>query len=221
MLRMTTRLLVLAALLLSGVCAEAAAQQRLALVVGVDRYENLPPDQNPAKAVRDARAIGAALETLGFDVEIAENIDRSDFYRAWRRFVTRVRPGDMATLYFSGLGVEQSGVNYLLPSDTPGEGNDSEQVLRDGSINLHRLYEDLHLRMPQAGLVIVDACRRQSAQRQSGQDHWRCERAGALRSPQRHIRHVFRRVGAGVARISSTTATPTRIRCMSAPCSPC
>jgi formylglycine-generating enzyme required for sulfatase activity len=159
MLRMTTRLL-LAALLFSGARAEAVARQRLALVVGVDRYEYLEPGRNPEKAVRDARAVGAALETLGFDVDVAENADRSEFYRLWRRFISRVRPGDIAVLHFSGLGIEYGDANYLILSDAPRTGSDGEQLLRDGAINLHRLYEELSQRMPQAGLVIVDACRR-------------------------------------------------------------
>lgn len=185
MLRMTKRLrmtarLVVAAFALSGawavagswagagLCAGAAAQQRLALVVGVDRYDNLPPDQNPAKAVRDALAVGAALETLGFEVATAENVARSDFYLTWRRFLARVQPGDLVAVHFSGLGVEYANVNYLVPADAPAAGADGEQILRDGSINLQRLYEDLHLRLPQVGLMIVDACRNNPLADQQG-----------------------------------------------------
>jgi len=51
-----------------------------------------------AKAVRDARAVGAALETLGFEVATAENVARSDFYLSWRRFIARVKPGDLVAV---------------------------------------------------------------------------------------------------------------------------
>ncbi|MGP0094698.1 MAG: caspase family protein [Xanthobacteraceae bacterium] len=40
----------------------------MALVIGNDRYTNLPADQQLRKAVNDARTVGDALGSLGFEV---------------------------------------------------------------------------------------------------------------------------------------------------------
>src|ERR1700674_5137497 len=56
------------------------AEKRVALVVGNDRYANLPSDQQLRKAVNDARAVGDALERLPehlrFDVIRGDNLGR-------------------------------------------------------------------------------------------------------------------------------------------------
>ena len=46
----------------------AAAEKRVALVVGNDSYAALAPAEQLRKAVNDANAVGDALEALGFDV---------------------------------------------------------------------------------------------------------------------------------------------------------
>jgi hypothetical protein len=42
------------------------AEKRVALVIGNDRYTNLPAEQQLKKAVNDARAVGDALKHLDF-----------------------------------------------------------------------------------------------------------------------------------------------------------
>ena len=58
--------------------AGPAAAKRLALVVGIDAYQNQPP---LARAVSDARAVGAALGDLGFTVIAGENVTRREMNR--------------------------------------------------------------------------------------------------------------------------------------------
>ena len=52
------------------------AEKRLALVIGNDRYANLPANEQLRKAVNDARAVGDALESIGFQVIRGENLGR-------------------------------------------------------------------------------------------------------------------------------------------------
>src|SRR5215216_2597378 len=67
---------VLAALGLAALlCGPALAEQRLALVVGNDAYEQLPALK---KAVNDADAVGASLGKLGFAVDVVENATRNE-----------------------------------------------------------------------------------------------------------------------------------------------
>ena len=42
--------------------------ERVALVVGNERYANLPQREQLQKAVNDARAVGSALKQIGFEV---------------------------------------------------------------------------------------------------------------------------------------------------------
>jgi hypothetical protein len=53
----------------------AFAAKRVALVIGIDRYDNLPVLQ---KAVNDKKAVAAALAELGFDVIAGENLTRRE-----------------------------------------------------------------------------------------------------------------------------------------------
>lgn len=101
------------ALLVAG---PASAAKRVALVIGNDDYRNVPRLQ---KAVNDARTIGDALKTLGFQVMVAENQTRAAFSQSLLAFDTTIEPGDTAFFFYAGHGFEIAGQNYLLPIDVP------------------------------------------------------------------------------------------------------
>ena len=110
----------IAALLPLGYAGDAKAQEdlkRVALVIGNDDYAQVPKLQ---KAVNDAKAIGAALEGIGFTVLRAENLTRREMNRQLQSFASRLEAGDEAVFFFAGHGVEIAGRNYLLPTDVPG-----------------------------------------------------------------------------------------------------
>ncbi len=132
------------------------AVERHALVIGVDRYENLPADKQLQKAVNDARAIATALRDLNFEVDVAENVTRREFYRLWARFIAKLNPGDVAALYFSGHGVDLEGV-YLMPRDV--QALEDETGLRADAIPLRDLLSDLRARRLTVSFQIIDACR--------------------------------------------------------------
>jgi uncharacterized protein len=46
----------------------AHAERRIAFVVGIDKYDNLGPQQQLQRAVNDARSVSAALSSVGFEV---------------------------------------------------------------------------------------------------------------------------------------------------------
>jgi uncharacterized caspase-like protein len=75
-----------------SLATSAFAEHRLALVVGNDRYDGLPADEQLNNAVNDARAMKKALERLNFEVDIGENL------RA-------VQPGDVA-FFYAGHGMK-------------------------------------------------------------------------------------------------------------------
>jgi hypothetical protein len=74
---------VIAATWLAFVCslAPAHAEKRAALVIGNDRYANLAAHEHLQKAVNDARAVGGALRSIGFEVMTGENAGRQALRR--------------------------------------------------------------------------------------------------------------------------------------------
>lgn len=135
-----------------------AEAKRVALLVGIDVYDNLGPGQQLHKARGDARAVAATFKETGFQVILAEDAGRVAFLRAWQRFLDTVAPGDVTALYFSGHGVEINGSNYLLVRDIP-EVADGEEVLKNSGVRLQALMERLKEQRPQVSIFIIDACR--------------------------------------------------------------
>ncbi|MGB8711379.1 MAG: caspase family protein [Methyloceanibacter sp.] len=146
-------------LLALGASPAAHAAKRVAFVVGIDAYDNLPEQQQLKKAVNDAEAIGEALVGLGYDVHKADNVGRLDFLRQWQLFLNRLEPGDEAAVYFAGHGVEIDGQNFLLPRDVPRVASGEEEVLKASGLSLAALLDQVRDRHPQIGLYILDACR--------------------------------------------------------------
>src|SRR5262245_942664 len=93
----------------------AQAAKRVALVVGNDRYSELPHLRN---AVADARTVAETLSSeLQFQVFRGENLDYRATNRLHADFEAAIGPGDMAFVFFAGHGVAFGGENYLLPTD--------------------------------------------------------------------------------------------------------
>lgn len=69
------------------------AEKRVALVIGNDRYAELPPLRN---AVADAQAVAQVLEGLGFRVFKGGNLDYRAANRLHADFEAAIAPGDTA-----------------------------------------------------------------------------------------------------------------------------
>jgi formylglycine-generating enzyme required for sulfatase activity/uncharacterized caspase-like protein len=143
---------------LAALSAGPAEAKRVALVIGINTYDNLKPDQQLRKAVNDARAIGATLKDVGFQVIVAEDTTHSAFLRTWQRFLDTVEPGDSTIVYFAGHGIELNGVNFVLTRDIP-RPDDGEEVMRGSAIRVGQLMDRLRDQNPQVSVWIIDACR--------------------------------------------------------------
>jgi hypothetical protein len=138
------------------VASPVAAQDRLALVVGIDKYEKLPP---LSKAGNDAVAVGAALGKLGFSVDVVRDSDRRSFNRRLSDFLNKIKPGAIVYFHFSGHGVSIDGDSFLIPADMdlPRAG-DREFVKRE-AIRLSELIDSFKNAQAQARIMVIDACR--------------------------------------------------------------
>ncbi len=139
-------------LLLSLLAAPPAfAAGRVALVIGNGDYKNAPELKNP---VKDARAVAAALERLGFTVLKKFDLNRLEMEDILGQFGDRARAAEVALVFYAGHGMQMDGHNYLVPVDAR---LDQERDLRRLI-----LLDDVLKEASQAsrlGLVILDSCR--------------------------------------------------------------
>src|SRR5579871_1608966 len=90
----TVQIIAAAGLALICAVAPADAEKRVALVIGNDRYANLPANEQLQKAANDARSVGGALARIGFDVISGENLGRGALLGKLNDLVQRLAPGD-------------------------------------------------------------------------------------------------------------------------------
>jgi formylglycine-generating enzyme required for sulfatase activity len=144
---------------LALVCAVAPAyaEKRVALVIGNERYANLGSSEQLQKAVNDARAVGGALRSIGFEVISGENLGRRALLGKLGELVQRLEPGDTAFFFFSGHGVALDGVNYILPADVPDVSADT--TLKREALDEPYIVGEMTARGVRVAVVVLDACR--------------------------------------------------------------
>ena len=86
--------------------------KRLALVIGNSNYDSLVDLKNP---VNDAKLIAKTLDSLGFDVIQAYDLDFNSFYQKIEEFADKRKKYDVGFFYYAGHGLQIEGDNYLLP----------------------------------------------------------------------------------------------------------
>lgn len=102
--------LLLVSIALSG-CATRSPN--VALVVGLGAYINAPNLPNPA---RDATAVGASLDELGWSVTTLTDLDHTEIAQAIAAFAPRVAAAEQAVFFYAGHGMQIDGQNYLVPT---------------------------------------------------------------------------------------------------------
>ena len=131
----------------------ALADKRVALVIGMSKYQQVPQLTNPA---RDADAMSALFKSAGFDVVDSErDLGISDFRRVVREFSETSRDSDIAVVYYAGHGIEVDGANYLIPADARLL---SDFDVEDETVSLDRVIRALDS-VKRLKLIILDACR--------------------------------------------------------------
>ena len=133
--------------------AATAADARVALVIGNSTYKSAPL-KNP---VNDARAIGRALQELGFEVILKENLSQQAFVSSLREFGDRLKQtGGTGLFYYAGHGMQVKGANYLIPVDADIA---SEAEVRYMSVDANQVLDVMDQAGSPLNIVILDACR--------------------------------------------------------------
>ena len=131
--------------------APAAAEKRVALVVGNSAYRNATPLANPRN---DAQDIATALQRLGFDTTVGLDSDRAQMEQAIEEFSSKIEGADVALFYYAGHGMQHQGVNYLVPTDAELKNEASLRRL----IKLNDVVADVR-RAKALRILVLDACR--------------------------------------------------------------
>ncbi len=148
--------LVTAVILFALSAIPAVAEKKLALVIGINNYREIPKLE---KAVGDAQAIGQTLSSLGYQVTTALDMDRRGLNLALSKLYASVEPGDTVLVHYSGHGVQIENDNYLLPADVPAPTDGNAELLKSESLRLLTLIETLGQKGAGARILIIDACR--------------------------------------------------------------
>ncbi len=167
-----------------------AESVRRALVIGNDSYLHLPKLE---RARNDAGAVAEALRNLDFQVIEGSDLDFAGFDGKLTEFETALEPGDIATVFFAGHGVEIDGENYLIPTDMSLHERGQERRAKKDSFSLQDVLTTLQAKGTQINIVVLDACRdnpfSDSAERSVGGTRWPCEG----RPPEGHIHPLLGR----------------------------
>ena len=146
------RLVATVLLLIALLAGPAAAERRVALVIGNGAYTSVPALANPRA---DAEAMAATLRRVGFEVELGTDLDLQAMRRTVQTFARALEGADVALFFYAGHGMQVYGQNYLLPVDAVLE---TEADL-DFAAFPARLVMSQMERWPSVKIVILDACR--------------------------------------------------------------
>src|SRR3954467_1100159 len=143
----------------------AAAQQRIALVIGNAAYPKGPLQHSLA----DGGLVAEALTSIGFDIVEGADVNSGDFRRLFGEFLAKVNaagPDTIAFIYYSGYAVQFEGDNYLIPIDAQ-LNRDSEIPIQ--GIRLFDLLRPLADTPATTKIVVLDAARSLPFQIEGGQ----------------------------------------------------
>src|SRR4051812_25494332 len=151
--------------LLFVLVAPAAAQQRIALVIGNAAYPKGPLQHSLA----DGGLVAEALTSIGFEIVEGADVNSSDMRRLFGEFLQKVNaagPNAIAFIYYNGYAIQFEGDNYLIPVDA--QLNRDSEIPFQG-IRLFDLLRPLADTPAAAKIVVLDATRALPFQIQGGQ----------------------------------------------------
>ena len=146
-------LLTLATLFLTFVlCAHDAQAKRVALVIGNSSYREVPVLENPSN---DARDLAGALSEIGFEVDLALDLDEVAMQLALESFQRKATAAEVSLVYYAGHGIEIGKENYLIPVDAKLQ---TDRAVRFETVSLDDVVYAAE-GASELSLVIIDACR--------------------------------------------------------------
>src|SRR6187402_3946233 len=135
---------------------EAAAEARLALVIGQSAYRTVPELPN---AANDAKGMTELLGNAGFTVTTAANLGQNDMRQAISDFAGKVSASGadtVALVFYAGHGLQIDGENYLVPVDIDVK---READIPIQAVRLNDILNTLTSVPSKMRILMLDACR--------------------------------------------------------------
>jgi uncharacterized caspase-like protein len=130
----------------------AAADKRVALVIGNSAYQHTAPLRNPSN---DASDMAAKLRDLGFDVIEGTDLTKSEMESRIRTFSDKLAGSDVGLFFYAGHGLAVDGKNFLAPVDASLK---SDADVDFETVELNLVLKQME-RSSRLSLVFLDACR--------------------------------------------------------------
>jgi Caspase domain len=134
----------------------AAAQKRVALVIGNSAYQYTSTLVNPAN---DARLMAEKLRATGFEVLEYINLGHQGMRRAFATYTSRMESYGRDTvglIFYAGHGLQVNGQNYIMPVDARIKKESDVEV---EALNASTLMRSITLSGNKLNVIILDACR--------------------------------------------------------------
>jgi hypothetical protein len=153
-----TRIFLIAVSLIFALAAAgnalAAAERRVALVIGNNDYQNVTKLE---KAVNDANAVARELKKIGFEVMAYNNVGQKKMNLAVNEFVQKISGGGVGVFFFAGHGLQVNNQNFLVPVDM--DSPRSENDLADQAVSVLAIQDKIADAKAKFTLLVLDACR--------------------------------------------------------------
>src|SRR5437879_3298213 len=147
---------------------DAAAEARLALVIGQSAYRTVPELPN---AANDAKGMAELLGNAGFSVTTAPNLAQNEMRQVISDFAGKVSASGadtVALVFYAGHGLQIDGENYLVPVDLDPK---READIPLQGVRLNDLLNTLGALPTRARIFMLDACRNNPFPALSGAGH--------------------------------------------------
>ncbi|MEO1019795.1 MAG: caspase family protein, partial [Pseudomonadota bacterium] len=129
------------------------AGDRHAIVIGNSAYRYLDGLPNPSN---DARSMALTLQDLAFNVTLLEDVTLEELKETFDRLPSKVRPGEVALVFYAGHGVQFRGVNYILPVEIA---ISQVEELASKAYSFDNCLANVEQASAGIGIFILDACR--------------------------------------------------------------
>ena len=128
----------------------AKEEKKLALLIANNDYaKDLGKLSEP---IKEAEALKKALESIGFEVILVTNVNKTGMRRALKNFKEK-NDGGIAFFHYGGHAISVGGKNYLIPLETKVE---DEEDLEDECLSVDVLMRSMQ---GSSNIVVLDSCR--------------------------------------------------------------
>lgn len=126
---------------------------RIALVIGNSKYQNVTSLNNPGN---DANDISDILSKLGFSVRKHLDLSIDEMIKVTREFAVGLNEFSAGLFYYAGHGMQINGSNYLVPIDCS---IDTKEKTILSCFDVNSFLAQLEVHKGKTNICILDACR--------------------------------------------------------------